>query len=168
MVQSVVTAQAFARAAPRRQPERGQGSEATKRITAIHHFLSDKYESRGKAEKGQQSGDGEVKGHTSGHGSELAAFPCRAKFILRLELCAPAVWELRSARIVFTHLFHQKQFAELMRRRKLATLLDSNFKEHCGRHLSCNETEFEPPGIEERSLVLTYYFRNQGENFHSL
>lgn len=41
-----------------------------------------------------------------------------------------------------------------MRKRKLAMLLDNNFKEYCGHHLSCKETEFQQPGITERYLVI--------------
>lgn len=41
-----------------------------------------------------------------------------------------------------------------MRKRKLAMLLVNNFKEYCGHHLSCKETEFQQPGITERYLVI--------------
>lgn len=45
-----------------------------------------------------------------------------------------------------------------MRKRKLAMLLDNNFKEYCGHHLSCKETEFQQPAIKELYLVISTHF----------
>lgn len=70
MVQSVIPAEPSPRL---QQPIRGQRSEVGRRITAIHHFLSNKYESREKG--GQRAAESRVGSKVAlPSKTELAAF----------------------------------------------------------------------------------------------